>query len=549
MTREEIIQANPIVPFLEKRGHTFKTKGTKDEPFCLCPLHDEKTASFNVFNKGTMFYCFGCLKTGSVIDLIMMLDGIDTGAAMRLLSPNGEAEKPVAKPKPQVQSKLVETYDYHDGGDACYLYSVFRYEPKTFRQGVRTADGVDWGMKGISKVLYRLDEVSRADIIWLVEGEKDVETLRSLGFTATCNPGGAGKWADSYSESLRGKKVYICPDNDVAGFNHMQLLVEALSPVVSALKVVLIPFKYKDVSDYMLTYSKLGGAGEMKHLAAEAKALDLCSDIPIKSMKENAEIYRQFVQNLEGVTVDLSKWLPSLHNHLRPLVPGELMSIIADTGVGKSAILQNIAYHLPNLKILMFNLELPDTLVFERFISIDREISGIEVEKMYIEGGDFNTYELDHIWTCDEAYLTPQAIQKIIQQATRKIGQKPHLVMVDYIGLVRGRNGASRYERISDAAQSLKMIAKQEKVVVIMNSQIRRKNEDESGEIFLHDGKDSGAIEESSGMLWGVWRHEDDKAKMYIKILKVTKGGGGLIVECTAEWRTMNIRERTDNGE
>jgi hypothetical protein len=40
------------------------------------------------------------------------------------------------------------------------------------------------------------------------------------GLTATCNPGGVGKWLPAYSELLRGKCVYIVPDNDKTGHKH-----------------------------------------------------------------------------------------------------------------------------------------------------------------------------------------------------------------------------------------------------------------------------------------------------------------------------------------
>ena len=40
-------------------------------------------------------------------------------------------------------------------------------------------------------MLYRLVEVLEAPIVFIVEGEKDVETLRSHGFVATTNAGGA----------------------------------------------------------------------------------------------------------------------------------------------------------------------------------------------------------------------------------------------------------------------------------------------------------------------------------------------------------------------
>ena len=55
---------------------------------------------------------------------------------------------------PSAQPEIVEVYDYHreDGG---YLFSVFRYEPKSFRQGVRVegTQHVDWGLGSISSTV------------------------------------------------------------------------------------------------------------------------------------------------------------------------------------------------------------------------------------------------------------------------------------------------------------------------------------------------------------------------------------------------------------
>ena len=46
------------------------------------------------------------------------------------------------------------------------------------------------------------------------EGEKDVDALRKHGFWSVCNPFGAGKWEDRYSEALKEANTIIVPDND-----------------------------------------------------------------------------------------------------------------------------------------------------------------------------------------------------------------------------------------------------------------------------------------------------------------------------------------------
>jgi hypothetical protein len=49
--------------------------------------------------------------------------------------------------------------------------------------------------KGVRRVLYRLPELLEANPsqpAFVCEGEKDVDNVRAIGLTATCNSGGAG---------------------------------------------------------------------------------------------------------------------------------------------------------------------------------------------------------------------------------------------------------------------------------------------------------------------------------------------------------------------
>ena len=62
-------------------------------------------------------------------------------------------------------------------------------------------------MEGVERVLYNLPAVTKSQEGWICEGEKDADNLTALGYVATCNVGGAGKWLDGYTESLKGKDV------------------------------------------------------------------------------------------------------------------------------------------------------------------------------------------------------------------------------------------------------------------------------------------------------------------------------------------------------
>ena len=78
------------------------------------------------------------------------------------------------------------------------------------------------------RTLYNLPAITKADQVLIVEGEKDVETARKLGFAATTNPLGATKWLPKYSELLAGKSVIVVPDNDSSGDKHRKVVLQAL---------------------------------------------------------------------------------------------------------------------------------------------------------------------------------------------------------------------------------------------------------------------------------------------------------------------------------
>jgi len=69
---------------------------------------------------------------------------------------------------------------------------------------------------------------------------------------------GAGQWKSAYSELLRGKRVVICPDNDLAGKQHMKQIVRDLSGKAAEIRIMNIPETVKDLSEW----EQAGGEGE-----------------------------------------------------------------------------------------------------------------------------------------------------------------------------------------------------------------------------------------------------------------------------------------------
>jgi len=170
-------------------------------------------------------------KGGGVLDFIRQHKHLDKLAAVAWMHERGHLPKQ-ERPNTSSGKKIEKTYDYTDAGGEL-LFQVVRYQPKDFRQ--RRPDGEGgwvWKMEGVQHVLFRLPDVLAAvaagRTIYITEGEKAALSLAAFGITATCSPGGAGKWRDEYCAALAGAEVVILPDNDEAGQKHAAMVEASL---------------------------------------------------------------------------------------------------------------------------------------------------------------------------------------------------------------------------------------------------------------------------------------------------------------------------------
>lgn len=549
MEREEILALNPIEEVFRRYG--VELKPTSNGFFAACPWHEDGNPSLKLTPSNNTFLCFGCRAAGSSIDALARFEKVEPADILRRYkdAPTpAQAPKRAAPAKDPEPMKEVCRYSYTDENGK-ELYWVTRYHPKTFRPYHRGPDGKPVpGLTGVERVPYRLHELVRAVEVWVVEGEKDADNLAKLGFCATTCCSGSSSWLPSYADPMAGREVVICGDNDEAGEKFVNAVFDSCSGKVKTIRRVKVP-QGKDVSDFIATFANAEDAiNALRLLAAGSEAYVRGVRLPVYSMAEMEQSYIEYAKSLKNSQLNLGSWLPSLRRIVRGLVPGELVTFIADTGVGKTAVLQNLAMKCKPLPTIMFELELPKPLMFERFVAINSGMNCSLVEEGYSRGdvlGQEALSRIDWLWVCPEAKLTPEKIMSYINSAELKLGRRPVVVLIDYIGLINGV-GKNRYERLSNVAEELKVIAKDTNTIIVISSQIHRKPQEEGEpEIFLHDAKDSGAIENSSGLVIGLWRDPKDPTLLKMKILKNTKGKSGAIIECNFNGENMRITERS----
>ena len=510
-----------------------------------CPAHADSTPSLQVCRAGDgkiLLKCFAGCTTESVVGALglTMKDLFPDTAARDFKVPasNGHSA-PTEKPT------IEKIYSYQDatGKEA---YQVVRLKPKSFRQR-HTDDGKwVWNMEEVIRVLYHLPEIQKAKTVWVVEGEKDADSLAALGFVATCNVGGAGKWLDGYTETLAGKDVVICGDNDKPGEEHVKTVFDSICGTAKTVRIVKLPAGIKDASDFISTFQNPQDArAALDAMAETAHPFIKGVRLPIYTMSELEAGYRRMVNSMPENSFDLGRWLPTLGLNVRPLICGELMFIIGDTGAGKTGLLSSIAQAALPLPTLFFELELPPELLFERTVSAQTNIPCRDVETAYKTGDSLGAaldVKFKNLFICTESRITLADLENYIIKSELKIGERPKLVLIDYIQLLQA-TGANRREKVSDIAEGLKVLAKSSRTIIVCASQVHRPESDE--EIHLHSAKESGSIENSCGLLLGAWRDTKDTSLLWLRVLKSTKGGGGTLVECNFDGSKMRITERS----
>lgn len=211
-----------------------------------CPAHEDKKASLSVA-RGTeqpvVFKCHAGCERDAILDAL----GLELADVSK---PREQHDKGEWTP----HGEAIAIYDYVDEHDRL-LFQVCRTADKQFPQRHRGADGKwAWRTGGIRKVLYRLPKlitaIKAAQVVYIVEGEKDVQSVERVGAVATCSPGGAGKWRDEYDAFFKDADVVIVADRDEPGRDHAAEVRAHLLPVARSV-LVTESAQGKDVTDHL----------------------------------------------------------------------------------------------------------------------------------------------------------------------------------------------------------------------------------------------------------------------------------------------------------
>lgn len=238
---------------------------------CFTGHHQDRHPSARVHLQSGGFKCFACGEKGGVLHALELLGVYDRDEARRLavdygiLDPPRHQRKPSPDPKPipppspappppppRVESELGDLVNWdtlaaapeivHDRNwaytdqDGTPVGRVRRLDLADGQKRIwqERPDGTGWaiGLNGAHLPLYRLPDVlqhaQKHLRVLIVEGEKAVDALDRLGFFATTNAGGAGKWRDEHTTSLAGATCLVVCDSDKPGRDHAYIVTARL---------------------------------------------------------------------------------------------------------------------------------------------------------------------------------------------------------------------------------------------------------------------------------------------------------------------------------
>lgn len=199
-------------------------KGRDGQYKAICPAHRDSTPSLSVSVGADGKILMKCFAGCSTEDIVAAM-----GLEMKDLFADDRGAFPAYDRPRQQTAAPVKEAEYSYAGGQLKKIKYRRPDGSKFCSWLhRTESGWEKGRKNIVPGLY-MSHTDLPEILFLVEGEKDVDTLKTMGVPAVSLPDGAqSKWTDEYTEALRGKGVIILPDNDEPGQKYARMCAEKL---------------------------------------------------------------------------------------------------------------------------------------------------------------------------------------------------------------------------------------------------------------------------------------------------------------------------------
>ena len=256
---------------------------------------------------------------------------------------------------------------------------------------------------------------------------------------------------------------------------------------------------------------------------------------------EELEKVSESPENVTGVPTGFTE----LDDLTRGLQKGDLIIIAARPSMGKTALAINMALYASGhaqIPVLFFSLEMPKEHIAMRLICSEAKVNNRKLLVGNLEQDDWDklmegtTHMMEApLLIDDRSAISPNYIRKVIRQAKKEFPALG-LVVVDYVQLMQSNlRNPSREQEMSEISRSLKAIAKEFSLPMVVISQLNRGLERRTEKRpMMSDLRESGALEQDADVIFFIYRDEvynentDDKGIAEISIAKHRNGEIGM---------------------
>jgi replicative DNA helicase len=228
---------------------------------------------------------------------------------------------------------------------------------------------------------------------------------------------------------------------------------------------------------------------------------------------ENAFNSKQEYTGIPSGFSELEKYTSGFH-------PSEFIIIGARPSIGKTALALTMASHITiekRIPTAFFTLEMSGMALMQRLIAMEARIESNSLRSGFLKSSDYH----DLLHAADNLYEAPLYIvdmpnMKILDlraQARRiRAQQKVEIIFIDYLGLISSENNYNpRYEQISEISRSLKSLARELGIPIVVLCQLTREAEKEKP--TLSSIRDSGSIEQDADVVMFLHRERESDKK------------------------------------
>lgn len=280
--------------------------------------------------------------------------------------------------------------------------------------------------------------------------------------------------------------------------------------------------KVKDKARQILEIDSLRGFEDVQMLVAEAEEVLAAED------KQEFDLIQTLVkinEELSAAKPEGITGIPTGLNDLDRLLDGwklqDLNIIAARPSMGKTAFALSLADKAAqqNEYVTIFSLEMSAELLLKRMICMIGMIDSFKLKNMvkFFNDDDWSRYMnamailnkyRHNLYISDTPSPTVQDIRQRVRKNIKNHPNQRHMVVIDYLTLIKG-NGQDRTREVGEISRSLKRMARELNVTVILLAQLNRSVEQRQNKRpMLSDIRDSGEVEQDADTISFLYRDD-----------------------------------------